>query len=224
MKTQPEKNNKDALGFLGLAHGDYIAARLLLLNELLPQGAQQAVTAVEKMFKALILVKGNRCHGHLEKNLTNNVKNKYPALYSDLNEDFIRFLRKAYKLRYHDDKKNRFSLVINQYRTLIELDTLVHSVDSGFKIKRDGQLQKTPYQQALENREPLLLKENHVVMGASLEEYCKRSNRVYEIAIEPDSNGLAAWYTTEGVNMEGSFLKAVHLSATSKKTMPFTLG
>ncbi|GAB4198892.1 MAG: hypothetical protein Tsb002_34060 [Wenzhouxiangellaceae bacterium] len=105
MKKKPAKDGKDLLGFLDLAQGDYLAARLLLINELLPQGAQQAATAVEKLFKALVLVKGNRCKGHLEQNLINNVKNKFPILYSELNEDYVKFLRKAYKLRYQDDNE-----------------------------------------------------------------------------------------------------------------------
>ena len=223
MKKKPAKDGKDLLGFLGLAQGDYVAARLLLLNELLPQGAQQAATAVEKLFRALVLVKGNRCKGHLEQNLVNNVKNKFPALYSELNEDFIKFLRKAYKLRYHDDKDAKFSLVINQYRTLIELDSLVRKVDSGFKIERGGKIQKTPYQQAIENEEPLLLEENQSLLNIPIEEYCQRPNRIYEVAIEPGANGLAAWYTTNGVNISGSFLKPVDLSS-SKSSMQFTLG
>tara|TARA_Y100001933_G_scaffold249250_1_gene284052 strand:+ start:1035 stop:1706 length:672 start_codon:yes stop_codon:yes gene_type:complete len=223
MKTKFAKDGKDLLGFPGLAQGDYLAARLLLLNGLLPQGAQQAATAVEKLFKALVLVKGNRCKGHLEQNLLNNVNNKFPALYTELNEDFVKFLRKAYKLRYHDDKHSKFTLVINQYRTLMELDSLVAKVESGFKIEQGGKIQKTPYQQAIEKQENLLLSENQTLLEIPVVEYCQRRNRVYEIAIEPDATGLAAWYTTEGVNINGSFLKPVDLSS-SKSTMQFTLG
>lgn len=146
MKTVSHKIQKDLLSFVNLGYQDYLSARLLLLNGFLPQGTGLAATAVEKMLKGVILIKGNRCKGHLEKNLFNAIKNQQPNLYNDLNIDFIKFLKKAYKLRYHDDKKDKFGIVINQYRTLAELDKLIPIIDSGFKISRGEVEQKTSYQ------------------------------------------------------------------------------
>lgn len=223
MKLQSQKNTHDIQQFLVLAYGDYLAARLLLLNDLLPQSIQQAATAVEKLFKALVLIKGNRCKGHLEKNLTNNVKNKYPELYANLNEDFIKFLRKGYKLRYHDDKGTKYTLVINQFRTLAELDILMHKVNLGFTVKSEDSNQNTPYQQGLEQKDLLLFKDNHILNKIPLLQYFQRENRVFEISFENGTSVISAQYSTVAVNANGSFLKPVDLS-TSKSNMILTLG
>ena len=91
------------------------------------------------------------------------------------------------------------------------------------KSRRERQNKLWSEQQAIEKQENLLLSENQTLLEIPVVEYCQRRNRVYEIAIEPDATGLAAWYTTEGVNINGSFLKPVDLSS-SKSTMQFTLG
>ncbi|KOR28480.1 hypothetical protein TI05_16865 [Achromatium sp. WMS3] len=53
-----------------------------------------------------------------------------------------------------------FGIVINQHRTLIELDKTIFNVDNGFQIKRNGEIQKTPLQKALEEKNPMVLEDN----------------------------------------------------------------
>lgn len=220
-----KKKNKsqDSLSFLGLGHQDYLAARLLLINGLLPQGSVLAATAVEKHLKCIASIKGNRCKGHLEMNLTNLIENQFPTLYKDLNIDFIKFLRKSYKLRYHDDKTDRFSIVINQYRTLAELDIIINLINSGIKIEDKSGRSKSPYNRDLEEKNNLLYNENYILLEVNRETFFDRSNRVFETSIEPEGRGLSIEYTTPKVMDEGSFLKPVDMSS-SKETWKVTSG
>lgn len=215
--------SKDILGFVGIGYQDYLGARLLLINGLLKQGTGLAATAVEKFLKGVILIKGNKCKGHLGENLIRAVKNQQPQLYDSLNIDFIRFLKKAYKLRYTDEIKERFSIVINQYRTLAELDKTINLIDSGINITKNGISVDTVYRQGLEKRESLLVEENYIALSMARSEYLKKKNKVVELSIEPDTNGLSLSYVTDGVNDEGSFLKQVEIS-TKMKIAKITYG
>lgn len=193
------------------------------MNGLLPQGVGMAATAVEKCLKGVLLIKGNRCNGHLEKNLINAIKNQQPKLYDDLNVDFIKFLRKAYKLRYYDDKKDRFSIVINQFRTLAELDKNMSVIDSGVVLSKNGVTIESVYVQGLKKKEQLLMESNYIALGLDRGKFMKRRNKVLELSIEPDTNGLNVSYETGCVNDSGSFLKPVEIS-TKAKVAQLTFG
>lgn len=66
--------------FLDVAYKDYVAARVLLLADLLPQGAVLASTAIEKYIKAILAFRGNVSHGHLKAAQFNALKNFDPQL------------------------------------------------------------------------------------------------------------------------------------------------
>lgn len=216
MKIINQRNNDDSIAFALLAYQDYLASRLLLINGFLEQGVGLAATAVEKYLKAILAIKGVRCRGHLRDNIFNALKNQRSDLYKDLNIDFIKFLKKGYELRYHDDKESRFGIVINQYRTLAELDKFAFIADSGILITKDGNKEDTPYARDANQKEPKLINDNHVILGISRYEYFKRKNKVCEILWENDATGISVCYETAYVYDTGSFLKTIKLNKHDK--------
>jgi HEPN domain-containing protein len=97
------------LHWIRWADADYLSARLLLLQGLLVQGAALANTAIEKYLKAVFCHAQVKIpHGHAIDALYAKVKAIGPTNL-DLNESFLRLLRKAYKLRYPDDLNKVFS-------------------------------------------------------------------------------------------------------------------
>lgn len=216
MKTSATPNGRIILGYLGLAHSDYLVARHLLRSGFLEHGAMMAATAVEKHLKAVIGVHGLSRSEHLGSSLYNLVRNCQPALYNALDFDFIKFLAKAYKLRYATVSAPGLAIVINQYRTLFALDATIAKVDIGFKIIENGKTLPTPFQQCVVSNNLQLLDDNIALRSELLRELTQRSNKVLELRIENDYSGLRVEYETEGVNMSGLFTKIPDLS--TKKT------
>lgn len=211
------------LDFLRLAYDDYIAARSLLLNGLLRPAAVSASTALEKELKAVLLEKHIQMKGHLLK-LLKPARNQQRSLYIKINEHhFMEFLAKAYVLRYRDDIKLPYSLVINQFRTLAKLDEVMHVIDSGFKLTQGNTRLTTPYQQAVANKDSQLYEDNYVLLKLPKQALFQRCNKVFEISIDRNGRELSASYETEAVNDHGSFIKEVDIGV-GKTRMQLTLG
>src|ERR1700675_161412 len=121
--SQTGRTAQDAAQWLRWADQDYLAARNLLLHGLVVQGCGPATTAIEKYLKTVLLMKsigfprGNRGH---------NVVLLYEKLMSagldlGLNLGFLALLVKAYGLRYPDDLKPGFNIVLEQTKIIAEL-------------------------------------------------------------------------------------------------------
>src|SRR5437016_470317 len=109
--------------FLSLALDDYLAARLLLRTGLLPQGTALAATSVEKHLKAVLALDNMFTKKHLGcSGLLMLVRKGHVELANALNRDFMKFLDRAFRLRYASVDGPGFNLVISQHRTLVELD------------------------------------------------------------------------------------------------------
>ena len=78
------KRHARSIEFYKLAFGDYLAARTLLLNDLLEQGIGLAATAVEKIFKSILAIRGENPNGHITKALLKSIKN-YKKVYISQN-------------------------------------------------------------------------------------------------------------------------------------------
>lgn len=205
--------NKDekyiqACDFLNLAFKDYLAARVLIVNRLLLQGAILASTSVEKYIKALIWLRGNRLEGHLKTAHLNSLKNKYPALAQVLNHDFLQLLNKAYNLRYLDEVKKNFNLVIADREFLAELDFTVAAIQKGLRVSRDGKPAKLEYDQAIQERDPRLLTSNFLFDNVEKQSFVSKEPQVvYEIRKCPVGGLREVIYLTKPSISDANFLR-----------------
>lgn len=205
------------MSYLALAHSDYAAGRHLLRQGFLEQGAMLAATAAEKYLKAVIGVAGLDNSDHLSGTLYKLVERCQPEMFAAIDKDFLKFLEKAYRLRYASASAPGFAIVINQYRTLFAIDTLVANVDRCFVIEGG---EKTPYQASVATANPQVIEENIALDPALLLTLRLRPNKVLDYKVEDDYQTIHAVYSTNGVNMSGPFTKIPEISV---KKSAFTL-
>jgi HEPN domain-containing protein len=122
--------------WLGWADKDYVAARRLLLNAYLAQGAALGHTALEKYLKTLFMILGKKVpRSHNVVALQESLHKDFPNL-EEVTVNFLKVLCKAYRLRYPDDLEVEFSLSLEQPKILTELDRTVHLIRRGFRFSR----------------------------------------------------------------------------------------
>lgn len=198
--------------FLDLALDDYRAARLLLRQGLIAQGATIAATAVEKELRAVLALKGVFTKKmHLCPRLLALVFQHFPQLKGAIDEDFVKFLGKAFDLRYASIDGTGFNIVINQHRTLIQLDVTILTIDSGLRLTVNGAARPTPLQAALDAKDTVLLEDNVPLKNVTLPEISNRQNKMLELRIGANLQTLSASYETEGLNIIGKFCKATDI-------------
>jgi len=204
--------SQQILNYLSLALDDYIAARLLLREGLLAQGVAVASTAVEKQLKALLAIHGIYSKKHLDKGLLAKIRSVEPELGNYLSDDFIKFLGKGFSLRYASIDSGGFQIVINQYRTLIQLDAVILTIDGGFRLQLSGAKIRTPLEQAIADKNPMVLEDNVHLETISMEDLYQTPNMLQEIKIENNLKTVTAKYKTEGLNIIGDFCKKTDIS------------
>lgn len=209
--------------FLLLALDDYLAARLLLRNGLLPQGAALAATAVEKHLKAVLALNNISTKKHLGcSGLLTLVRKHHPDLATTLNRDFIKFLDRAFRLRYAPVDGAGFNMVLSQHRILVELDKTMVEIDSGFKVQGVDPLDATPLREAVRSRKQLLFEDNVPLGGVSLQTLSARKNKMHEIRVADKLRTLTVEYETETLNIVGDFCKSSDIGY--KQTFQLALG
>jgi len=134
---------------------DYLAARLLFLINLIVQATALSTTAIEKYLKAVCcfysikVPKGSK--GHDVDYIYSVIKASAKTNTLALNEDYLRLLKKAYRVRYPDDLEDGFCIALNQAKMLSQLDRSVleitrrfHDVtrDSGFPMALETAVHK----------------------------------------------------------------------------------
>lgn len=216
-------DTKKVQSYLELAHSDHLAGRHLLRYGFLEQGCVLASTAVEKYLKSIIGVHGMVRTEHIDKKLLALVRQVQPELLKGLDEDFLIFLGKCFRLRYASVTSPGFSIVINQYKTLMALDRTVANIDSGFKIVINGADQPTPYRRDLAESRTELIEDNVALSPSIISDIISRNNKVYELKIEKGLNFIMATYQTNGVNFDGTFLKKTEIG-TSRSSFQLTRG
>lgn len=209
--------------FLLLALDDYLAARLVLRSGLLPQGTALAATAVEKHLKAVLALRDVFTKKHLGSGLLALIRRYHPALATALNEDFVKFLDRAFKLRYASIDGIGFNMVLNQHRTLIELDRTMVEIDAGFTVAGVDTTVATPLREEIKSKNPMLLEDNVALGGTTLESLTRRKNKMYEIRVGAKLATLTASYDTDGLNVIGDFCKSTDIDY-GKKTWQLALG
>jgi hypothetical protein len=83
-----EHSQRLGVEYLNLAFKDYIAARMLLNNNMLLQGAGLASSAIEKYLKAYALFAGKPLRRHLDPEFIESLKNG-PGIPPYLSENFL---------------------------------------------------------------------------------------------------------------------------------------
>lgn len=219
--SKPALHTQAIVGnYLDLAHQDYRAARHMLRSGFLEHGAMLASTAVEKYLKAVIGASGIHNSDHLGGTLYKLVAKHQPDLSTTLDKDFLKFLEKAYKLRYASASSPGLSIIINQYRTLMTLDRLIAEIDRGFQLSHDANAAATPYQAGVKREDPELLLDNVAIDPPLVLTLMQSNNKVVELKVEDDFSTMRAEYETMGVNAAGSFTRLPEIST---KKNEFTL-
>lgn len=205
--------NVRVINYLVLAQSDYVTGRHLLRAGFLEHGAMLAATAAEKYLKAVIGIHGLDNTDHLSGTLYKLVGRCQPELFSAVDKDFLKFLEKAFKLRYASASAPGFAIVINQYRTLFAIDKFVADVDRGFSVtSSNGVSEVTPYRASLKKADPLVVEDNIAVDPTLFMDILLRHNKVLDLKVENDCRTVSVLYETEGVNMAGSFTKIPEVS------------
>jgi hypothetical protein len=201
------KKSVDTMYWVGWADQDYVAARILLLTGLVVQGATLACTAVEKYLKAVCTISGVSYQGigHDVCKLNGVLHHKRIPLH--VNIKFLRFLNKAYKLRYPDELASGFNIALNSIATLVELDKTVHVIRAGFTFKRNGHSVTAKLEESLKNRTQELLIKNCALAGADKKQLFAEPSWSYDIRVMPDGTIIEASYVVTRLQGEDNFTR-----------------
>jgi len=203
---QSGKDARLALTWLLWADNDYIAARSLLLENLLIQGAALSNTAVEKYLKTLHALQSLPTpRSHDVSSLYENLK--HAGMNLGLNAQYLAILVKAYRLRYPDDLEVGFNIVLAQTKMLVELDATVHRIRKGFALEKGGKLVVRRLDSSLETKDQKLTDRNCYFghprndRARIFQEDCG----CHEIRVIDDYVVLEATYSTNGIPDDGVF-------------------
>jgi hypothetical protein len=204
-----QENARRVLRFLNDGFNDYVAARVLLLNGLLQQGAILASTAVEKYFKAMLATHGNESHGHLKKAQWLAVRNKYPDLFAMLNVSFLELCQKCYLLRYTEDVPHHFNVAIGAREFLAELDHTVLLMERTLvRASEAGQPVKTRFEHMKETKDERLVKDNHVLSQQVKESFVYGAPQmVYEVRRIANGVIVETGYSSKSIPENKSFTR-----------------
>ena len=191
------KQTIDTIHWVGWADQDYLAARILLLSGLVVQGAALACTAIEKYLKGVCTLSGIPCQGvgHDVSKLNGLLHHRKITL--GLNSEFLRFLNKAYKLRYPDELAAGFNIALNSIATLAEMDITVQHIRTGFTFKQNGKAVTTKLDAALKSRPAELLAKNCVIGGANKLELFAQPSYSYDVRVLQNDVVMEASYVVE---------------------------
>jgi HEPN domain-containing protein len=190
---------EEAARWLAWADKDYISARVLLLRDLLVQGTTLSNTAVEKYFKTVcLLANAVFPRVHEVSKLAGIVRSAGVNL--NLNQGYLSLLSKAYKLRYPDDLKPGYNIVLSQPKLLTELDFTAFEIRKGFGFQRSsGKQVQTYFDNLIARQDSALLDLNIAFSQARRDEVFGEKNKCYELRILPNGTCMEAEYATTGI-------------------------
>ena len=202
------KSGPDAgsvLTWLGWADEDYLAARTLLLENLLVQGAAFSNTAIEKYFKTLFVLQA------LPFPRTHNIVSLFQEIKAQginlkLNDQYLQLLVKAYKMRYPDDLEPGFNFAMVQTKMLVELDATVHTIRKGFGFRKDGKPITTRFDLLVTDENSLLVKRNCCFGNQNRQTLFREASGCYEIRVlATDPTFRQASYQVTSLDDDGVF-------------------
>jgi HEPN domain-containing protein len=191
--------------WINWADKDYIAARHLLLADLLVQGSGLSNTAIEKYFKALFVLldlKNRREHNICKL----NDRLKENGLKLQINEEYLRLIAKSYKLRYFDDLPSEFNIMLIKTKLLVELDRTVYEIRKGFKFFKNNECVGAGNEIWQNGKNPVLLNKNCCFGDFDKHDLFKEPSYCYELRVLLDGSILEVGYVTNDViNDDGKF-------------------
>ena len=192
--------------WLGWADKDYVASRRLLLKAYLPQGAALANTALEKYFKTLLLLAGEKVPKvHDISALHEQLITVFPKL-PEVNRTYLALLGKAYELRYPDALKPGFSVSLSQAKTLTELDRTVYQIRRGFKFNRSsGRAVELWMDARIAEGAPDLIEANCYFGNADRPKVFEQFPHYYEMRVVSEDDILEVYYEAVAAPDDGLF-------------------
>lgn len=201
-----EKTALKAINYLEMALGDYKAARILLREGLLEQGASLAATAVEKELKALLAMKNITIKKHISLSLLSIAAKEFPELDHILNKNFIKYLGVCFDIRYAKTTSPGFSIILNKNKIIYWLDKTMLDIDSGFLFKINENKLPTPLQNAVTNNCKNILSDNVFLKNINIKEFLLINNKIVELKIGRNLESIMVSYETYGSDISGDFL------------------
>lgn len=200
------------LHWLTWADNDYVAARKLLLDGLLVQGASLANTSIEKYLKALLVLQNNTTvRGH---NPLAIYKKMEKAL--KLDEAFLGLLEKSYAMRYPDDLADGYNIVLSQALLLDALDQSVKAITDRIAMKNNsGETAKRKLDLLIEQRNPQLFSMNTALGTITKGSLLSQPSLVFECRFLY-GNYLGAEYVTDQIK-DTSFLREGFVQKSDKE-------
>ncbi|MDO9302222.1 MAG: hypothetical protein Q7T89_12600 [Anaerolineales bacterium] len=196
--------------YLDIGFRDYVAARVLINNGLLLQGAILASTSIEKYFKAVLTLNKITSRSHLNLDLCNKFNSFDPSLYNTFNKSFLEMLIRCYKLRYIDDVPDHFSVVFIQFPLLAELDYTISKIEEKINIYQDGKKLEFGYRQMWNNKNPEFTENNYIYLGISKNSFIQdKESKVHCMRLDPNfgypRSTIEVYYTAERQPYDGNF-------------------
>lgn len=190
---------QESLDWLSWADKDYLAARRLLLDNLIVQGTSLANTALEKYLKAILAVEQKPVpRGHDPLSLYRMTK---PGGTLQLNEEFLALLAKAYELRYPDDLDAGYNIVLSQALILMALDEAVFEITRRFTFRRPDDRPAHRFLDAwVEARDPRIIHMNVALGVVKRDVALSTRSSVYEIRILPNGTRMEIEYSTAKID------------------------
>ena len=215
------KTNNLGINFLKTGFRDYKAARFLLNNDLLMQGVTLASSAVEKYFKAVLIIHNLKRKVHLD-NLK-EIKKAFARINLDiideLDESFLKILSDAYKLRYYDNLKDKLSFGFLSNQLLAELDYTINLIDSRLSMKNSQNEEiLSPYRVAINDKDEKILLNNYILNKIDKKEFMERPSMSYMLNVE--KNGFEIEIVGNGlkvVKYNGKMLRLLNLEIKNEK-------
>lgn len=181
---------KTARNLIMLAYDDYLCSRFLINNKFILHGVTSASTAIEKYFKAILMVK----IGTVEKVHLNKINKlraqfkiaEYDELFDYLDEVFLSILGKAYKFRYYDNIKepDTIGFFVNQF--LGELDHTVYKLEQLFIVKKqNGSDWQSPYKKAINKKDQRLFENNFILNRIDKKEFMEEETDGFALFFDP---------------------------------------
>lgn len=190
---------QELLDWLFWADRDYLAARRLLTDNLIVQGASLANTALEKYLKAVLAVEGTtvpRTHDPLSL-----YRKTRPGGTLRLNEEFLKLLAKAYELRYPDNLEVGYNIVLSQALILIALDEAVFEITRRFTFRRPDDKPAHRLLDSLVEARDVRIFHMNVALGVIAKDAALQvPSRVFEMRILPNGTRMEIDYSTARID------------------------
>jgi HEPN domain-containing protein len=220
----PAHRTVTAMHFRKSAFMDYLAARVLILENMPLQALISASTCVEKYLKAILAIYGKTTRTHLDSE--DFYKIFAPDTYDIhhyVNENFVRYLGRAYELRYIEATTGPTSVAVEVRKVLAELDELVHNFENRLVVHQGDLIAATNYQNVARDFNQRIWRENHVLCQLGKTEYVETPGTLWMIVVNPMNTGIEISHQEYRALDDGNFdFPKVHFAEPDQYTIQFS--